>query len=694
MKNYSQFVELFRDIATRHKMVHQFGYGNISDIDATTEKTPLLWITPTAASMGRGVNSRYATFELTFNIKVYDLVASDRFAEEYIQNDTIKILKDIVNEFSQHPWYMKSDFSLVNDTLDFTPFNQRFDGNYCGWEVNITLRTPNTDTFCGIPIVDIPSFELSDFCDCDQTSTTTYICSITAGENITIDQTGCAVEISAENRFTNASTLSGSTLSFTYNDDSGGYSVSLSGLTSPTPPLSDVLAVGNTTGANNIYVDNNQKIETPTIKFRSNTNNIIETDADNPLLHNFSNFFKGATDAAGFFDPLTTNDYVQILDTYADWNDGTGEYPRNVRYMVTQTGATTYREQGAWVSDSLDYNYYADHYMGVNSDGTNAYNILGVGGIDNSTFPYISNLNLNQGGSMLFRTGSNANGVYHCFNDQNTTISNYLRNDHAPSGKKVQGGMRLNPLERFSFQRLEEINVGSGTWYEQDFGFYGTEGPFGQRTSRFYHVTTPGIVNQIQIQNNNFKIGYKQNDTITRRTEINIGDSDITFTKRDINVLVMGNSGNVIRTATNNSDTLIENTTLKGLLKYNVDPKTTNGWDVRSIPDKQYVDDQVAAIPDPVFTMVSIDNTDSPYTAVYNNDISVNTTSGTTTVNLPTAVGNSGKDIQITKSTLDENHILVVPNGTEKIDGFDDIKIFNEYSTVIFRSNGTNFTIR
>lgn len=94
------------------------------------------------------------------------------------------------------------------------------------------------------------------------------------------------------------------------------------------------------------------------------------------------------------------------------------------------------------------------------------------------------------------------------------------------------------------------------------------------------------------------------------------------------------------------------------------------------------------------FTYVSTSTT--PYTASATDCefIDVDASGGNKTVNLPTAVGNSGLIKDIRKSDSSTNTVTVETNSTETINGSDGIIISNQYDNYTIISDGTNWVVR
>lgn len=85
---------------------------------------------------------------------------------------------------------------------------------------------------------------------------------------------------------------------------------------------------------------------------------------------------------------------------------------------------------------------------------------------------------------------------------------------------------------------------------------------------------------------------------------------------------------------------------------------------------------------------------DSPYTALTSDDvIFISTTGGAFTLNLPTAVGNTGKVLRVIKTTNDTNLITVDASGSETINGTLTIVIGRQYAEYAFISDGANWNI-
>ena len=91
---------------------------------------------------------------------------------------------------------------------------------------------------------------------------------------------------------------------------------------------------------------------------------------------------------------------------------------------------------------------------------------------------------------------------------------------------------------------------------------------------------------------------------------------------------------------------------------------------------------------------ISVVTKTATYTATSDDDtILCDATSGAITVNLPTAVGISGKKYDIKKIDSTSNSVTIDPDGTETIDGETTIVIIGENDNYTIQSDGTNWRI-
>lgn len=92
----------------------------------------------------------------------------------------------------------------------------------------------------------------------------------------------------------------------------------------------------------------------------------------------------------------------------------------------------------------------------------------------------------------------------------------------------------------------------------------------------------------------------------------------------------------------------------------------------------------------------TIDDTDSPFTALHTNErnyIIADATNGAITVNLPPAADWTGLEIIVKKLDSAANNVTVSPDGTETIDGAGSYDLVNQWDTVTLYSDGSQVLV-
>jgi len=90
---------------------------------------------------------------------------------------------------------------------------------------------------------------------------------------------------------------------------------------------------------------------------------------------------------------------------------------------------------------------------------------------------------------------------------------------------------------------------------------------------------------------------------------------------------------------------------------------------------------------------ITIDNTDSPYAVLNESRILANASAGAITINLPTAVGIVGREIQILKTDSSSNEITIDGDGAETIDGNITAALISQGNFITIVSDGTNWAV-
>lgn len=150
---YKEIVDTLRDIAQRHHMIYDFGYGELSDIKTKSQDTkggdaentdyPYLFVNPTPHQRTEG------QIAYRFNLILMDMAVNDTTNSNIlkIQSECQQYLDDILAELKYT--YVGFDIDL-NVTL--TPFKERFQDTVAGMTASIELLVPVPLNSCIAPI--------------------------------------------------------------------------------------------------------------------------------------------------------------------------------------------------------------------------------------------------------------------------------------------------------------------------------------------------------------------------------------------------------------------------------------------------------------------------------------------------------------------------------------------------------------
>ena len=151
--NYNEIVNRFKEIVEDHKMLVDFGYGQISDIKTRSEGDgesegadyPYLFLNP-------GVHNReQSVVTYNFNMIIMDM-AREEEASEYqnflnIQSNCIQYCDDVIARL----YYHYKDKPEISFTVSYTPFYERFQDQLAGATATISIEVPNNIDECIAP---------------------------------------------------------------------------------------------------------------------------------------------------------------------------------------------------------------------------------------------------------------------------------------------------------------------------------------------------------------------------------------------------------------------------------------------------------------------------------------------------------------------------------------------------------------
>lgn len=153
---YNNLITTFKDIQKRHRQINSFFTGKGFDLGASDQlEYPVLTLEPISSRLLNSENG-LNVFELVVHLQIGDLVNKDLSNETDVLSDSLQILQDIVKEFEQHPFYVKSNLNIRGD-VDFEPFKGVSDEDLTGWETDLRITLISNQAYCKLPFSGISS---------------------------------------------------------------------------------------------------------------------------------------------------------------------------------------------------------------------------------------------------------------------------------------------------------------------------------------------------------------------------------------------------------------------------------------------------------------------------------------------------------------------------------------------------------
>ena len=148
---YKELVDSLKQIAYDHKMIVDFGYGELSDIKVKSEDDtannqeadyPYMFLNPTQHN--RDQNS----IVYNFNLIMMDMAKDDKHNTDVvrIQSECQQYIDDVLSQL-----YFEMDSVDVNLNVTLTPFKERFQDNVAGMTASLAIVVPQGLDRCIAP---------------------------------------------------------------------------------------------------------------------------------------------------------------------------------------------------------------------------------------------------------------------------------------------------------------------------------------------------------------------------------------------------------------------------------------------------------------------------------------------------------------------------------------------------------------
>ncbi len=138
---YKEIVDRIKDVVDNHKMVVDFGYGNLSDIKANAEGNesadyPYAFLNPTNHTRtGQAITYR-------FNMILMDMVLDEDYLK--IQSEAQQYIDDIL----AHLRFGYNDQVDLTLNVTLTPFKERFQDVVAGMTATLEIVIPSRLNDC------------------------------------------------------------------------------------------------------------------------------------------------------------------------------------------------------------------------------------------------------------------------------------------------------------------------------------------------------------------------------------------------------------------------------------------------------------------------------------------------------------------------------------------------------------------
>lgn len=138
-----QVKNLFSNIATAHKEINDFEFGEAWQIEEKINKNvkyPIMFVVPVQTEHQDNVNDR------TFTIFIFDMVRKDYDNQVNVWSSTEQILEDVIEILREE----SNEYEVVGNPI-LIPFKEDFSDWATGYRADVVIRTNKTVTHCNIP---------------------------------------------------------------------------------------------------------------------------------------------------------------------------------------------------------------------------------------------------------------------------------------------------------------------------------------------------------------------------------------------------------------------------------------------------------------------------------------------------------------------------------------------------------------
>lgn len=156
MYSLNQIKKVLEDIATNHKQINSFGFGDIWEYTAKPQVHPIMW----AELKESNITVTEKQLFLSFSLYFMDLVNKDERNETEVLSDQLFTATDVISLLWSQTY---EDVFFFGADVQLTPFTEAHDDEVSGWKCDVTFRIPYLRDTCYIPSSSIPPITGDDF---------------------------------------------------------------------------------------------------------------------------------------------------------------------------------------------------------------------------------------------------------------------------------------------------------------------------------------------------------------------------------------------------------------------------------------------------------------------------------------------------------------------------------------------------
>ena len=140
----NQIVKKLETIATNHKQINSFGFGDLWEYTVSANVHPIFWVELNTAQIDVADQS----FKYNFSFYFLDLVHKDETNETEVLSDQALIAQDVYTLLTDDD---EADNFLLDNSAAIEFFTEKTDDEVSGCKMDVSIKTFMSRNECEIP---------------------------------------------------------------------------------------------------------------------------------------------------------------------------------------------------------------------------------------------------------------------------------------------------------------------------------------------------------------------------------------------------------------------------------------------------------------------------------------------------------------------------------------------------------------